>query len=463
MAKIIDPDDLNQNVEVTITPGTSGTIKLNRAGNLSDDGVTMQCLYSFLKEEWKDDDNLIKFPFPQIAITNEQFEFIDNWDFTPTSSAELVRDGGWAVKGGAGESKKEFINLTTLGSFVDAVNDRAYYLQIPASAGGTLSYFVYAGPVNEAVQVYSSPTQENYDYRGYFKAFLREEAKTYDSYDLLTEQNITALTYKKYALPLSNASDAVKITHTDAQIASGADYANIDISYYPAVSAAQQRDIGGTLYDFHVIIEGDNKTAEQIYEKVQYLLRQNKDIDQVINLPTNIPVSGATADELLTFIGDTLRTGYVPGYGGVYIDNFATADINRLEFTDDTQTIRIFPFTATGALQFNSNLVDDTDAYYWMFFTSIGASAYGTSDAILVQDSNSEVITGAASAASISYTFDYDSNNQGGRTPKTDAPVTVVAIGLATAQYVRTTATIERSTGNNISLVAALERNYLNP
>ena len=41
--------------------------------------------------------------------------------------------------------------------------------------------------------------------------------------------------------------------------------------------------------------------------------------------------------------------------------------------------------------------------------------------------------------------------------------VTVVAIGLETAQYVRTTSTITRAVNQSISLVAALERNYSNP
>ena len=98
-----------------------------------------------------------------------------------------------------------------------------------------------------------------------------------------------------------------------------------------------------------------------------------------------------------------------------------------------------------------------------MFFTSIGTSAYGTSAAILVNDANGNSITGAASASSISWTFDYDGNTQGGRTPGTNAAVTVVAIGLQTAQYVRTTSTITRAVNQSISLVASLERNYSNP
>jgi hypothetical protein len=83
MAKLVDPDDLNQATEITITPGASGTITLNPGvGNLVyADGVTGQCVYSFLKEEWKSDANLIKFPFPMIAITEEQFELIDSWNW----------------------------------------------------------------------------------------------------------------------------------------------------------------------------------------------------------------------------------------------------------------------------------------------------------------------------------------------------------------------------------------------
>jgi len=56
-----------------------------------------------------------------------------------------------------------------------------------------------------------------------------------------------------------------------------------------------------------------------------------------------------------------------------------------------------------------------------------------------------------------------DGNDQGGRTAGTDADVTIVAIGLDSAQYVLTSGTITRATGQSFSLVAALERNYANP
>ena len=105
-----------------------------------------------------------------------------------------------------------------------------------------------------------------------------------------------------------------------------------------------------------------------------------------------------------------------------------------------------------------------------MFFTNDDAGDntgrdYGTPDAIIVEDNSGAQITGSiAAAASIAFTYDYDNNVQrGAASAATDAPITIVTIGLSTAQFVIAQSTIERSKANNVSLVAALERNYSNP
>jgi hypothetical protein len=461
MAKIVDPDDLNQATEVdfNLAALSSGTIQLNKAGNLSDDGVTLQCVYSFSKEEWRYDANLIKYPFPFIAITEESMELVNDWNWFDETSKELIRDGGWAWKDGDGNSREEYMNITTLGSFA-AVTDQAYYIQ---TASGTPNDFVYDDAVNEAVKIYGNAVWGNFDYRTYFKTFLREYNKTYDSYDLLTEQDLSVVTYKKYALPLSNASDP-KINTIDATVSGSAPWNTITIKYY---DTPQGRDIGGTTYYFDVIIDANSASKEQVYERVQYMLRQSIDI----NDHTTDAVRGDTAGDLLIFIGDTLRTLTaewvwlgVPQTGGVFIDNYAAADINALELTDNTGTIRTFPYTAAGRLTFNTNLIGDPDAHYWMYFTSTPSGSYGTSSGILVNDANGNAISGTVGGASfVDYTFAYDSNTQGGRSAETDANITLVAIGLDTAQYFSSTEVIQESTANNFSLVAALERNYSNP
>jgi len=109
-------------------------------------------------------------------------------------------------------------------------------------------------------------------------------------------------------------------------------------------------------------------------------------------------------------------------------------------------------------------LVNDLQAEYFMFFTSVPSGSFGSASAVIVEDNDGIPITGSVSgSSSVAFTFDYDGNKQGGRTSGSDATVTVVAIGLSTAQYVSAESTIERTKTNVITLVSSLERNYENP
>jgi hypothetical protein len=227
---------------------------------------------------------------------------------------------------------------------------------------------------------------------------------------------------------------------------------------------AQQRSIGGVNRDFHVIIDGNDGTAEQIYEFCQYELRQSSDIDA--GSGTKI---GNVTKQLASFVGDTLYTIADDSAQGVYIDNFQTIDTNRLVFIDDTGAQRTFPYVAILSLNFGANLVNDADAIYRVFFTNDDAGDnlgrdYGTASGITVNDNSSVDMSGLVDGnSSIQSTFNYDGNVQRGEASAgEDAPITAVAIGLETGQFVSATTTITRSTANSVSLVAPLERNYEN-
>ncbi len=454
MAKIIDPDSLVRSSTLG-NLGTDGNIWIDTTAKeisldeyllLSSDGVTLQAIYSYLKEEWKDDTDLIKFDFPIVSITEEKFELGHSWNFADSTTTNLIRDGGWALKDASGVSEEEYMNVTSLGSFDNSSSDQAYYLQ---STGGAPTDIVLAGEVNQAIKIYGDGTHGDFDYRGYFQLFLREQAKTYAFGDLIVDQNITALTYKKYALPLTNGTD-LKVTESDVTV----DAYGVTITWH---ASAQTRTIGSSDYDFHVIIDGQDKTKEEIYMAVQSALRKTSDIDDGVGTER-----GDITEELLEFVGDTLKTKLISD-GGVYIDSFNSTDTNSLVFVDDTGTEREFPYVASGSLIFNDNLQNDDSAKYWMFFTSANSNDFGTSSAIIVDDNSDTDIAGdISSATSVSFDFDYDGNVQGGRTSGTDAAVTIVASGLDTAQYIKATGTIVRSNSNNFSLVSSLERNYSN-
>lgn len=282
-----------------------------------------------------------------------------------------------------------------------------------------------------------------------------------------------------------------------------------------------------------------------IFEKIQYQLRQASDINE----NQSIVVVGKTTGRLGVFEGPTLKMGtYSPenpagGGSGVIIEGFDPNNTNDLEFTDNGGTARTFPFVAAGTLVFNQGLVDDTDGEYWLYFeytirttnsdidtvapsgdsytltgtlpnldvndyilisgfaqpennglfiveaettpsveydvrkvdgtpvgtaetnqtVSIDQDPYPSPDAIIVNDNSSNPIAGDINATTVAFTFDYDNNAQGGRTPPDDAAVVLIAAGLEKGQVaVVGNLTITESTGLTFSLTSPLERNYLN-
>ena len=437
MALITDPDDLNQGTEITISTAAK-TIALSVAGNLSNDGVTGQALYSFLKEEWKNDASLIPYPFPMVSITPEQFEFIEDWVPANDTTRNLIRSAGWREITAADAVEREYMGIISLGNIDGA--DTPYYA---FSSDSAKTDFDFAGTINQAIQTFGDASNGNFDKRSdTLTVYIRAQGKTYGS-ATSTSIGLSALNYIANRFPLAEAADS-KISASDATIASTAPYTGMSITF-----GAVTRTIGGVSYNFDVVVDGNNGTTQQIYEFVQYSLRQATDIDA--GAGTQV---GQLADSLMAFLGDTLKTTT-----GVAIDNYQNSDRNNLVFTDTGGVERTFPFLATGTISFNANLVNDTDAIYRMFFTS----GYGTGSAIIVDDNSGTDISGTISgSSSVAFDFDYDGNTQGGRTAGTDAAVTVVAIGLNTAQFVSQAATITRATGQNISLVAPLERNYDN-
>jgi hypothetical protein len=464
MARISTPDNLAQVSGSTgnvIFDTTALTIELVTGQDpvngvtLDTDGVTLQALYSFAKNEWRDDSLLIKFPFPFVAITGEQFELISGWDFLDATTKNLIRDAGWALRDSNGTTLEEYMNITSLGLFNDSGVDQAYYLQVD---GGTPTDIVLAGEVNQAIQIFGSGS---FDYRDFYRIYLREPGKIYGFYDLNAEQNIPQLTFRKYALPLVNSIDLkypILDTAIDANTDGTADvapYSGMSITYF---GTNQSRTIGGIPYNFDIIINGNSGTAEQIYQFVQWSLRQSNDIDA-----GGGTVRGDTAEELLRFIGDTLRTAT-----GVYIDNFQATDTNRLEFTTVTGLVVTFPFVASGFINFNDNLQNDVSASYFVFYLNDDAGDntgrdYGTANAIIVNNNSGNPLTGSVSGSSqISFDYDYDGNIQRGNASSgSAAPIVGVSLGLTAAQYVSTVSTINRSNANSINFVAALERNYV--
>lgn len=455
MSKITDPDDINVGVELTLDT-LNKTFTLNVAGNITSakEGVTLQALYSKFVDLWLTA-AYNKFPFPMYVIDALSGQYVFGFDGTsyngwkPANDAtrQMLRDGGWSEYSSAAVLNRQYVGIVSLGSVSEGA--QLYYQLSPTDPA---TPFTFTDEVNEGIQVYGDASNGNFDKRTYFKGYVREYGKKYKSSILAdTGKNGTGAFIVNLLL---NNEDDLKIQATDVQITGEyiSTYTGINVSYY---YVDQDREIGGVNYPFRIIVSGASATAEQIYTKVQYLLRQDSDIDANTGV-----VTGKIANELLSFVGDTLYTSQ-----GVYIDGYNSNDVNRIIFTNYTGLQVNEPYTAAGTITFNSFLTLGSNGYYRMYFNDFtGASSqynYGQSGAVTVLDSTSSLIAGTIATGSISFTYSYDTNSQSGRTPAENVGVTVVAGNAGYAKPVVTTHTITRSVGQNISLVAEQDRAYL--
>lgn len=445
MAIIIDPDLLALTTDIVIDTAAK-TIEIKTTGAVtsagSTGGVSGQALYSWLKEQWKTSSTFIKYPFPMEAITPEQFEFKDGWKPKDDTTRNLIRTAGWAEKSAAGAVLRKYMGVVSLGSL--GATDQPYYRW---NTGSKVD-FAFQGPINQAVQIYGDADNGNFDYSDggdTFTLYVREQAKTYDS---INNGGIGAatLTYQTYRFPLSNAVD-LKIETDDTTISTSAPWNQISVEFF---GTDQNRNIDGTPAPFRIIVTdaSGNATTKQIYEKIQYQLRQNSDIDAGAG-----SVIGATADAILKFVGETLV-----GSTSVAIDGLNANFLNSVELYDKNGVKRLYPFVAAGTINFGSQ-AGSGDFEFTMFFNS----GFGSDSAIIVNDKDGNPITGTYAGSPVSFTFAYDTNTQGGRTAGTDAAVKLVGLGLVGGQYVSVDATITRSAGQSVLLAPAQERNYSNP
>lgn len=449
MPKIVSRSGLNVGTELTIDEAAK-TFTLNAAGNLvAKDGVTLQALYSKFVELWATP-SYQDSPFPMYAIDalSGQFQFgtdgatFNGWKPANDTTRQMLRDGGWSEYNAAGQLARQYVGIVGLGTV--SAGAQLYYQKV---LDGAASNFTFTDQCNEGIQVYGDATNGNFDSRVYFKSYVREYGKKYKD-SVLADTGKTSTGAFLVNMLLSNEDD-LKIQANDAAM-TGAPYNGITVSYY---TANQTRLIGGTNRNFKIIINGNNATLEQIYTKIQYLLRQS----------TNINASGTAGvktgkiqNELLRFVGDTLVTSQ-----SVYIDNIQRADSNRVEFYDDSNTLRTNPYTSAGTMTFNAPLQGAGSSYRLIFTTLPGAgNDFGESGAVTVNDASGTPITGTISGPSISFTFDYDGNVQGGRTAGTDAAVTLIGIRPGSGKYVAASGTITRSKSIALSLVAETDRVY---
>jgi len=450
MAKIIDPDLLTYSVNSATNnlrfDTTNKTIQLVVGGSLvAKDGVTGQCLFSKIKEAIKADATLIKYALPiREMIHDESMELVNGWTFLDTTTVKMVRDCGVAYVNAAGVFTAMFACIVTLGNVASGA---PYFTQSSATNASTGAFtHVNTGTtfgVNELVQIYSDSNGDgtpDYDYRSYIKVFLREQGYTYDEASN-TDIGYSTLTYKKYNFPVTHSIDA-GVTQDDTAVDA---YTGMSITWY---ATAQSASLGANgPYNYHVTINANGHTYDEVYSWVQRQLRKSTDIDAD---GTNVK-TGQVTPALVFMDGSTLKTK-LQTVGGIHISNLSASSYNNVAEADDGGTYRTYPYTAAITFSFDTYLqADAANAKFWIY----DAATYPGGSATLLKDASDNDmtgdLTGGAATKSFSYAWAADKNWIG------------VAIGKNNAKVAIASGTILQSTVNSGSFVAGQERWYNNP
>lgn len=179
-----------------------------------------------------------------------------------------------------------------------------------------------------------------------------------------------------------------------------------------------------------------------------------------------------------TYITSTTSTGLaLTGAAGATVTLDWSADAGALDHLQSGDYVDVDGFTgtttnnglyiATGAPTGNTIAVTKQDGVTVVNETAgdsvtVLENPYESPGAVIVDDNSSVDINGSVTAATIAWDFDYTNNNQGGRTPDTDAAVTVIAGALDGAEWVEATHTITAAVGQNIAVNPGDELNYVN-
>jgi hypothetical protein len=448
MAKLTARSELNVGTELIIDEAAR-TFEFVATGNMvAKDGATIQALYSKFVDLWATvtyQDS--PFPMNSIDALSGQYQIgidaggnANGWRPLNDATRQMMRDGGWEEYDAAGDLNRVYAGVVGLGAV--STGSQLYFQRDAADAP---TDFTFDDQANEGIQVYGDAANGNFDSRSFFKAFVREQGKFFSD-SVLADTGKTATGANIVNMLLSNADD-LKISDLDVEMTE-APYSGITVEYF---GANQSRTVGGIAYNYDVIIEGNGATLEQIYTKVQFLLRQNVDIDEGAGT-----VIGQTADLLCGFVGETLETTL-----GVFIDNIQGADSNRIKFEDVTGVDRENPFTSAGDLNFNAIMVGAGSSFRLMYTSPAGAgNDYGEAGAITVLDASGVAITGVITSGTIAFDFDFDGDSEGG-TIGTNKSVTLIGIRPNSSKFAVATGSLTRSKALSLSLVAETDRAYL--
>ena len=296
-------------------------------------------LYAYLMDVWKLTNSLFDDIFPLSPITDEQFILRHPWDWKDSTTISNIRGAGYQRTNSDSSIAEKWMCIKTLGSL--EVGNYTHFVQIDNGVSTWSDDFLVvdsSGSVERVVKIYGDINNGNFDYSTHFVIFYRNIGQEFVQYDLVNEQGIDELTYRKYAIPLDSSVD-VSASETNTTTLDSAPYNGITIAYN---NTPISKTIGTSSYDFTIVIDGNGLALQQIYDRLRFLQYRTR-FQNMYNTGTGESGSGRTEENLhIEYVGQVLYT--LPG---VFIENFSGSDLNNVIFRDINGTEASYPITVS--------------------------------------------------------------------------------------------------------------------
>ncbi|MEO1208593.1 MAG: hypothetical protein AAFX78_03540 [Cyanobacteria bacterium J06638_20] len=403
-----------------------------------EDGVAGLALTSELQQLWDDGTyDVYPFPFEELRPDAETIVFVEGWEPHDQNTYDAIRDTAVRILDGeTGALSRDYMNVKSA-AFVGGTGIAYYWQEDPDSnPSATITDFVTNGYVNQLVLI--RDVGNSIDRRTFFTCKIAEAGRTVVVYDLVTAENTAALTAKPYNLLLGDAIDP-KLADAggtplvnDTAIASNTPYTNIT---YTRHDPDVQRSIEGTNYNFDAIIARTGATAQQVHQKLNWLVRQKStDIDSGSGT-----LLGGHSPALSTFIGESVT------YQG-FTDGLPDGEKNTSTFIDSSGTGRAFEVVAAFAFEF----VVPTNFTGSAPFKAFQQSVFGVANAPVMDDGDGSDVAGTVTGnQTADFSIKYNSFNQNGHPAGTDIPILVSVGGGDTNTLPRVYGPF--SVGNNVT------------
>jgi hypothetical protein len=433
-------DVANGRIEL-ITATDAPTINMtSRGGSASEanplleiDGVKLEALYAFEREQRRSDEVLRQYDyfFKGTFKFGGAYELVNGRKFddlngsaagTVSDDRKTIRGSGWIERDAAGAIGRIYYGVVSLGNIESA--SQPYY---QLADGAAPVDFAKLGPINESIQVLGNISVDSNTTTFDTRTFLSNRIRTYGfnpDEKVLGDSGVTQMDGYSSGFALGETPHLTTVPATYPL----ADVYTTPIAPWSGMTleklAVAQTETGFTTADGNFIWVLNNTAPGNLDECLAFidaLQQTDDDIDTGAETITN----GKRVGVWYTYDADgTIRFNAPFASEGFFVEQLVGTDKNRVAFVDDADASKLYPAFSNVLVTVGADAVSDVNAWFHAFFLAgIGAQAgndFNTANAITVQDASATAVkgdvdgTGKSVGNNISFEFDWAADTVGG-------------------------------------------------